>query len=292
MEAVTVQLDDYTPDGVLPVDKEFTAEYSKAVEIGAEIASRSSVVFVGMARQIGEILPVTIARLERIGSRFSSWSAVVVENDSTDDTKEVLRDWQQRSNGRVLADCRDLGREHLHGFESTRVERYAEYRNRYLELAKAEFGEADYVVAVDMDPWGGYSSDGVMHSVYELSGNVQAGCMASTSIYRASTDSGKLTWAHYDLWALRIYGAAVRFEPWQPLWLPPPGASPIPVVSAFGALATYKAEAFFNARYRSIDGDIEHVGFHLDMASQGWGIFLNPASRVVMHWLNGLTEGV
>lgn len=292
MEAVTVQLDDYTPDVVLPVDKEFAIPYSRAVEAGAEIAARSRVVFCGMARQIGEMLPVTIARLEEIGSRFSAWSAVVVENDSTDSTKDVLRDWQRRSDGRVLADCRDLGREHLHGFENARVERYAEYRNRYLDLARLTYGDADFVVAVDLDAWGGYSSDGVMHSVYELSRNDQAGCMASTSLYRARTDSGELTWAHYDIWALRMYGAGVRFERWQPLWLPPPGAAPIPVVSAFGALATYRAEAFFNARYRSLHGDIEHVGFHLDMAGQGWGVYLNPASRVVMHWLHGLIEGV
>jgi len=291
MEAVTIRLDEFGPDSVLPVDEEFAEEFAVAVRDGREIASESSVVFVGMARQIADVLPVTIHRLEEIGACFRDWGAVVVENDSTDGTKDVLASWRDARSGRVVVDCRDLGRDHLHGFERLRVERYAEYRNRYREIAATSFPRADYVIAVDLDPWGGFSLDGVMHSLAMFGEHPHAGCMASTSLYRARTDSGKLTWAHYDLWALRMYGPRIRFEPWQPLWLPPPGAPPIRVVSAFGALATYRARPFYDAEYRSTDGDIEHVGLHLSMAASGWQCYLNPASRVVMHWLQGLPTG-
>lgn len=286
--SVTIDLTEHTPDSVLPVDPEFAADYAETVARGAELAAGQEVVFVGMARQIGDILPLTIERLERLGSRFRGWRAVVVENDSTDDTKNVLRAWELRRPGQVVADCRDLGREHLHLFERLRVERYAEYRNRYRELAAARFREVDTVVALDLDPWGGWSDDGVMHSVAMLADLPLAGGMASTSLYRAKTDGGGLCWGHYDLWALRLYGTRPRFEPWQPLWLPPPGAAPIPVVSAFGGLTTYKADAFFASRYESVNGDIEHVGFHRDMADKGWRMFLNPASRTLMHWLHGI----
>lgn len=288
-DAVTIRLNEFPPDSVLPVDEEFADDYALDVQDGCEIAAESSVVFVGMARQIADVLPVTIHRLEEIGSRFRQWNAVVVENDSTDGTKGVLESWRDARAGGVIVDCRDLGREHLHGFERLRVERYAEYRNRYREIAANAFPRADYVIAVDLDPWGGFSLDGVMHSLAMFGELPEAACMASTSLYRARTDAGKLTWAHYDLWALRMYGPRPRFDPWQPLWLPPPGAKPIRVVSAFGALATYIARPFYEAQYRSIDGDIEHVGLHLSLADSGWQCYLNPASRVVMHWLQGLT---
>lgn len=287
-ESVTINLNDHTPDTVLPVDAEFAKDYENSVALGASVAAKSRVVFVGMARQIGDILPATIQRLEEIGSRFASWAAVVVENDSTDDTKTVLQQWSDARPGQVVADIRDLGRPHLHGFEGERVARYAEYRNRYRKLACRHFGDFDYVVAVDLDPWGGYSPDGVLHSVQFLDSTPLAGGAASTSLYRTRTDGGAIVWAHYDLWALRLYGPKPRFEPWQPLWLPPPGAPPIRVVSAFGALATYKADAFFYSEYESVDGDIEHVGFHLSLARNGYEMYLNPASRVVMHWMHGI----
>lgn len=286
--SVTIDLTEHTPDSVLPVDPEFADDYADAVRRGEIHASQRDVVFVGMARQIGDILPLTIERIERLGEQFRSWSAVVVENDSTDDTKDVLHAWQSRRTGRVVADCRDLGREHLHLFERARVERYAEYRNRYRDIAASRFRDADTVIALDLDAWGGWSDAGVLHSVAMLAEMPLAGAMASTSLYRAKTDGGVLCWGHYDLWALRLYGIRPRFEPWQPLWLPPPGAAPIRVVSAFGGLTMYKADAFFNATYASHDGDIEHVGFHRSMAEVGWHVYLNPASRTLMHWLHGI----
>lgn len=288
MKTVSISLDDYSPEEVLPVDEEFAEDFARAVERGRDIAKRKRVVFVGMARSIAGILPTTIRRLEQIGQQFANWEAVVVENDSNDDTKRVLQHWAEQRPGQVLADCRDLGYEHLHGFEALRVQRYAELRNRYRTLA-AEFApEADYVIAVDLDAWGGYSTLGVLHSVAMFDELPQAACMASTSLYRAKTEAGRLVWGHYDLWALRMYGPRIRFDPWQPLWLPPPGARPIRVYSAFGALAMYRAKPFYNTPYQSYDGDIEHVGLHRNMQSEGWEIYLNPASRVVMHWLEGI----
>jgi glycosyltransferase involved in cell wall biosynthesis len=288
--AVTISLGAFPPDVALPVDEEFADDFRDTVEFGRSIAKTARVVFVGMARSIAGILPTTIARLEEIGQEFASWQAVVVENDSADDTKDVLRAWQARRPGQVLVDCQDHGYEHLHGFEALRVVRYAILRNRYRTLA-AEFARnADFVIAVDLDAWGGYSLEGVLHSVAMFSRRAyrDAACMASTSLYRAKTEAGKLVWGHYDLWALRMYGPRVRFDPWQPLWLPPPGARPIRVYSAFGALAVYRPQPFYETAYESYDGDIEHVGLHRNMQQKGWQIYLNPASRVVMHWLEGI----
>ena len=288
MEALTVNLGQYTPDDVLPVDPEFAEDFARAVEEGQRLAATRRVCFVGMARSIGGILPTTIGRMMQIAAAFKDWKAVVVENDSNDDTKEVLAAWANQSGGRVLADCNNMGHEHLHGFEALRVQRYADLRNRYRTLSQDFAPEADYVIAMDLDAWGGYSVAGVLHSVAMLEANAIAACMASTSLYRARTDAGHLVWGHYDLWALRHYGTRVRFEAWQPLWLPPPGAYPIRVYSAFGALAVYRPKALWSCQYVSNDGDIEHVGLHSNMRALGWEIYLNPASRVVMHWLQGI----
>ncbi|MBM4023763.1 MAG: hypothetical protein FJ284_16265 [Planctomycetes bacterium] len=280
----TIDPNAYSPDAVAPIDDEFADLFAEVANEGAAIAGRSSVVFVGMARDIGGILPATIERLERIAVLFKSWGAVVVENDSTDDTKDVLRDWSQRQQ-HVVADCRDLGYERLAGFEATRVERYADLRSRYRDIAVERFPAADFVIAVDLDPWGGYSLGGVANSIGWLARIPRSACMASTSLFQARTADGSMLWLHYDQWAFRAHGFRQRWERHFPSWIPPPGAPPIRVLSAFGALAVYRAEAFYAHRPHSIAGDIEHVGLHRSMIEDGWGVYLNPASRVVMHWV-------
>lgn len=286
MEDITIDLNQFTPDVVLPVEPEFQEQYDRFSAAGSVVAANSHVVVVGMARDIADILPVTIARLKDIGSQFRRMSVVVVENDSKDNTKSVLQSWADSSQGEVIADCRDLGREDLRGFEPSRVQRYADYRNRYREIARDHWPDADYVLAVDLDPWGGYSSSGIMNSIGWMQALPNAACMASTSIYRAATDGDGRVWAHYDAWAFRLYSEACRFDRYFPLWLPPPGSAPIEVFSAFGACALYDAKRFYEAQYVSVDGDIEHSGLHANIRKGGGRIFLNPASRVVMHWFH------
>jgi hypothetical protein len=282
---VTFDLDEHTPATAVPVEPEWQRAFARDVLDGANQAIDKTVVIVGMARNIGALLPHTIRRLEEIGGKFREWSAVVVENDSEDDTKKILNDWAEARPGQVIADCRDLGREHLHGFERARVERYAEYRNRYRIIAATWQPKADLVLAVDLDPWGGYSLDGLMSSVAWMSRLPWAAAMASTSVYLAKLQSGHRTWAHYDQWAFRQWSYAPRWDPYFLQWLPPPGVPPIEVHSAFGAACLYDAKSFYAAEYESVDGDIEHVGLHRNMREAGGRIYLNPASRVLMHWI-------
>ena len=85
-----VDLADHTPDSVLPLDPEFADEYRAVTDDGARRAATMSAVFVGLARDCGAVLPANLWRIEEMGRQFRSWSAVVVENDSTDNTKVIL----------------------------------------------------------------------------------------------------------------------------------------------------------------------------------------------------------
>lgn len=276
-----------TPDAVLPVDHEFAAQYADVTCEGAMIAARAKVVFVGMARQIGGILPVTLSRIADFGKHVREITCVIVENDSTDSTKEVLAKFASENPKSVVVDSSDNGRPHLRGFEAKRVEAYAEYRNRGRELAKKHFGDADYVIVVDLDAWGGWSTHGLINGIGWHERIKDAACMASTSLFQhpGNIVDGQRPWCHYDQWAFRWHGWRSRIEPWFTFWLPPPGAHPVLVNSAFGAAAVYKAEPYFACKYASIDGDIEHVGLHREMQAKGWSIWLNPAQRTLMHWI-------
>lgn len=279
----------HSPDDVLPPDEEFLEQFFGVSAEGKAVAAGASVCFVGMARDIAGVLPVSLTRLEEIGSLFSRWSAVVVENDSTDGTKDVLLGWEDRNLGNVIVDCRDLGLERLAGFEAARVERYAEYRTRYRDIALDHFGDVDYVIAVDLDPWGGWSQWGVLNGIGWMERLPKAAGMASVSLYEqeAVLTNGErgIMLCHYDQWAWRGAGWRHRWERHFPLWLPAPGSPPIRCNSAFGALCIYRAAPFFTHAPESVDGDIEHVGLHRKMADAGWEFYLNPAQRTLMHWI-------
>lgn len=286
----------HSPDEMQPVDDEFTELYRQAVEVGRRAASSQAVCFVGMARDIAGVLPFNLTRLEALGSLFRDWSAVVVENDSTDGTKQVLAEWQERHGSQVIVDSRDLGRERLSGFEAARVERYAEYRTRYRDLAAESFGNVDLVIAVDLDPWGGWSPEGVLNGVGWMTTLPRAAGMASVSLYQQQLNADgqdiRLV-CHYDAWAWRAaYSWRHRIERHFALWLPPVGSPPIPCNSAFGALCIYRAAPFFKHAPVSIDGDIEHVGLHRAMADDGWEFFINPSQRTLMHWLPDESDAV
>ena len=284
-DARTVRANRYTPDMVAPIDDEWMDLYRDVHEQGQRWADDAKVVVCGMARNIGGILPATFERLGRIVERFRDYGIVIVENDSTDNTKELLRSFRDQNRGRVTLQSTDFGWEHLHGFEATRVERYAVLRNNFRELAKQQHPDADVILVVDMDLWGGWSVDGLINGCGWLQRKKSAACMASTSLFQHNFYAEGPGWGHYDTWALRVHGWKHQMAAWKSLWIPPPGCEPIKLYSAFGGAALYRPEAFYAHEYSSFQGDIEHAGLHASMISDGWEIYLNPAQRSLMLWL-------
>lgn len=275
----------YLVDDVLPVDTEWASLFAEVAEEGQKAASRMHITICGMARNIGGILPLTLMRLRAIGLRFAGYNIVVIENDSEDDTKEVLLNAAKNSDGTLVAKVQDFNWPHLHGFEAERVERYAMLRNQYREIVANDFRHTDMVLAVDLDCWGGWSIPGLINGIGWMKRYKQAACMASTSLFQGLHIGDEIHFGHYDSWALRVHGWKHELSAWKTAWLPPPGCPPIKVYSAFGAAAWYRPEAFFDCPYRSIDGDIEHAGLHRDMIKRGWEIYLNPAQRSLMQWV-------
>jgi hypothetical protein len=276
----------HAPDLMAPVEEEWLQEFMTATLLGRQAAAQSKVVFIGMARSIESVLPFSIQRIQAMGKLFRSWHAVVVENDSIDATKDILHAWQTADPARVRVSCTDYGnRPHLHGWEPERVERYAQYRNEGRKMAQEIAPDADYVIVLDLDAWGGYSNDGVLNSIFWLDRILTAGAMASVSLFEIKDQLGTLHMCHYDQWAFRWESYTHRIREWFTRWIPPIGSQPMLVKSAFGGLCVYKAAPFFASHYFSDKGDIEHVGLHKSLKANGYDVFLNSASRVTMHWI-------
>ena len=66
-------------------------------EAGLEHMSASSVVICGIARDCSSQLFKLIPKLETLGDIFKSYKVVVIENDSVDDTAEVVLAWAAKN---------------------------------------------------------------------------------------------------------------------------------------------------------------------------------------------------
>jgi len=171
------------PDVASPVDFEFGALFADVTCEGALLASKWKVAIVGLARDIAGVLPKSIERIENTAKHFGDWRAFVIENDSTDGTKDLLRSWATEEPEHVVVQLVDNGRPHLHGFERERVMALADYRNRCRDLVQEHYPQADYVIVVDLDAWGGWSIHGVINGIGWHGRMPQAGCMASVSLF-------------------------------------------------------------------------------------------------------------
>ncbi len=295
---VTVSPDIAFPEDLFPVSPELWTDYRQVLTLGQSRMRQSTAVICGLARDVAEILPVTIARIERIGERFSDYRVVIYENDSTDDTRPLLLAWAQR-NPRVRVIVETIGdpvnpcARCLH-----RAARMANYRNRCLDVLKSEFANFDYALVLDTDLKGGWSIDGIANTF----GHDGWDFVGSNGIIFKRLGRDLNVPIQYDAWAFRLdekFSAmptsAVNFLRWQR------GQPLVPVTSCFGGLGVYRIKALLSARYSGWDS--EHIPLHQEMRNNGFHrMFINPSQialygrrhrtldRAMIPLLNGISR--
>jgi hypothetical protein len=241
---------------------------------GYERMKSASIVICGITRDDAETLPLTIRRIEKTGGFFADYRVVIFENDSADQTPELLRQWE-KANAGVTVLSESL--RELPAFSSGRFERLAYCRNRYLDHIShsCELAAYSYVMVVDMDLRGGWSYDGIASSFGETGWDA----VASNAI-----GYHNLRKTYYDTLALkpptvlkrtwfnRVFGEGWQFRRNDPL---------IPVESCFGGLAFYRREALLARRYAGTSGGREVCEHHALNADHRLRFFLNPSQITV-----------
>ena len=283
---------------IYPLPRFAEAHFERA-KLGMKYAAEASVVFVGLARNCEQHLTANLTRLQILAESFGEWRLHIETNDNEDGTAQVLADFCGAYRQATFASHR-LGRgQYGNEFAGRRTVAMAEYRTACQRWVADNARNAEYVVIVDWDAWGGWSHDGLMAGLGWLNATPDAYGMASVSVMQhpAAVSNGQETkivemWMHYDAWALRLNSTYDDYSAgqgaWKQQWIPPVGSPPIPVVSAFGGMAIYDTYAYLKGTY---DGsDCEHVPFHASIAERtGQQLYLCPSMRTVMHWL--LEEG-
>lgn len=275
------------PESMWLVEPQYQEKYALMVEVGRAEASRTKLAIVAIARNTMPYLRNTLALIDELAGRFRDCVFYVYENDSDDETASVLDDFAIRQ--WVTVEHETLGRPDIRGFEPERTIALAEYRNRCRAWVEHNAADADYVVVLDLDPHGGFSTDGVLNSIGHICKQMSSVCrpldvggMASHSLW-AEVDGSEVSIAAYDAWAARLNWWEDRNGKmsmgWFHMLMLPVGSEPVPMNSAFGGLAVYRREAFLAPGVHYAGGDCEHVHLHKTMRQSGFQLWLNPGCR-------------
>lgn len=272
----------------------FGPAWERRVALGLAELVKSRVAVVGLARNCAPQLYGNLVRFARFAETAKDWRLHIETNDNEDATDQLLLDFCADNSNATFTSQR-LGHQQFGAeFSGPRTIAMAAHRTACQTWVREHAADADYVVAIDWDSWGGWSHEGLLTGLSWLASTPHAYGMASVSLFEHDFGSGP-QWAHYDCWALRLNSYWDDFRAqmggWKYVWLPPVGSPPVPVCSAFGGLVIYRTADYLAGTYAG-ELDCEHVPFHESIAqATGKTLYLNPSQRCVMHWLPEATDG-
>lgn len=161
--------------------------YAEEVEHGQSVTVNQRLVIAGLLRNQAHQIPFLKHVLGKLGGIFKDVAFVIVENDSTDKSREMLLEWSTED-PRVIVLCdnivvvnqpscqiRDIDYNEIdampdqHSPDSKRIERLAFLRNIYMQYIRndLELQTFDYLMVMDLDIFGSIMLDGV-HQTFSL----------------------------------------------------------------------------------------------------------------------------
>jgi hypothetical protein len=249
--------------------------------------TKRSAVIVGCARDCEASLPAVLQNATTIANLYSHAAFVFVENDSADNTREILRKWLSNHACSFLLCPNKLAAQ-----EPRRAARLAIARNTYMEWLRTQhLKQFDHLVVLDFD-----SVNTNVMSEESLAAAIR---FLDSSSQNAGVFANQLPY-YYDVWALRhdvwCPGDCLAEINNRPAYLPrhraieryvtrrqlniSPNTPPIAVRSAFGGLGIYKLDFVWGARYVGLLSDgsevCEHVAFNEAAVRAGGVLYIFP----------------
>ena len=254
----------------------------------------ATIIVCSIVRNASRGLKKNIPIINAICDQAKDYKVIVYENDSSDDTQNILQEWVE-----------ERGKEKIHAllnntdpdptipsarstnanpfFCKKRIGKMARLRNNYMEYMEKNNWVADYLIVVDLDVEK-ICLEGVL-SAFQTKLNWDAITAFGYSL------SPKFKIRYHDTYALvengkenvpqtesDIYGLPELFgkiRHRQELY---------PVFSAFGGLSIYRFEAIKGLHYQTLDNDdnrvevrCEHYSLYKQMHERGYNhIFISP----------------
>lgn len=263
------------------------SEYMNRVIESQMLCKEETIIMTGLCRNNGlKSIQFWIPVLEHIGGFFKDYRILILENDSTDDTRKLLLS-ESRRNPRILVLCDDDtplntelcvmgmtsdvsvgGRKDERHLER-RLEILAYLREMYLKRILRKWGRYTYMMVIDWDLIGELSIEGFFDSL----GHIRQGDTDAVAVNSYYTN-GKRQWRFFDTYPLLADHSCVDIyrdkkkldrdaeKRMRKQLMPASRIEPLEVSSAFGGVCLYSMKALSetNAHYvydGSYDSDIQ-----------------------------------
>ena len=260
------------PEYAFPCKKNCT-EYHSSVKSGLRTMKSKKVVIAGLCINIESKIDKLVDRVKHLGSFFGDYKFIVFENDSSDNTRVLLKE-----NGAILipceedANCKLKARKAVSSgtFSRDRMFKMTDYRNRLLKFINNNYSEYDTVCFMDLDLDGPIDIRGVAHSfsLYDTWDSISAHGLNGISITFGLP-------VYYDVIAYKNYLSSGYISPnFYSI-----GDFPYKVQSGFCGMAFYKMNIIKKVDYTPKDDNYicEHITFHKNMINNGFdNIYINP----------------
>jgi len=206
--------------------------------------SESKALICGVCRNVAQNFERTVENIETLGSRFSEYHVIIYENNSTDGTPALFKEWA-KNNENITFLSENLPANEI---PPCRTEKIARARNIVLTAARdKKFADFTYLIMADLDSACVWPFDEVINTVRSPK---EWDCVAANDLYLAEG-------FYRDRYAFR--GAAQPLGPeivgdawWGVLnttWFVIDQGDWLPVFSAFGGLAIYKTKSILPFNY-------------------------------------------
>ena len=156
----------YTPD-------KFNCNIDKAKETeGLKYFKTKKLIICSLLRDTVWMIDSVKKHCERLGSEFADYAVVIVENDSSDGTRDKLIQWADNNKRVHILGCQQVNQRecHLqmrrtidHDKAVWRIQKMVNLRNIYMNYiaSNSVLSKYDYILMWDMDIDGEYYLDGV-----------------------------------------------------------------------------------------------------------------------------------
>ncbi len=228
--------------------------------------SQEKALICGVGKNVAQYLPRMIQSIESLAAQFKDYRIIIYENNSSDQTPKLLREWMQR-NPKVIVFSEHVSNDMLlqrvkgkalRDQAPCRMELIAYARNKVLEEAmKNKYDDYSFVIMTDLDFARGWEVNNVLQT-FKI--KTPWDCIAANGIVGRGE--------HYDRYAFRddqyplgpeLTGEDFWVDASKKLYLNP-NSGLKKVYSAFGGLAIYKRSSLKPATYSGfVTADLEKL---------------------------------
>lgn len=253
-----------------------------------------TIIICGIVRNAERGLKRNIPEIKRLCQMSKGYKVFVYENDSTDMTKKLLKEWHDSDPANVFVSLNDTSAQptipsvsdvpSINPFYSQkRIDKMAKLRNAYMQFVDDMGWSADYFVVVDLDV-ARISADNIMSSFVREDWDAVTAFGYSTS--------PKLKRRYHDTYALTELGDEENPQTEEKIiknskkYANLNNDSPwVRVFSAFGGLAIYRFESIKGVRYEALKNNdprvqvkCEHYSIYYQMKRRGFDrVYINPS---------------